>query len=49
MLLAVAAVLFVLWLLGFFVVHIGGAVIHILIAIAVVVIILHFVRGRSTV
>ena len=49
MLLAVAAVLFVLWLLGFLVVHIGGAFIHILIVIAVVVIILHFVRGRSAI
>ena len=47
MLLAVAAVLLVLWALGFFAVHIGGALIHILIAIAVIVIILHFVRGRG--
>ena len=49
MLLAVAGVLFVLWLLGFLVVHIVGAFIHLLIVIAVVVVILHFVRGRSTV
>jgi len=46
MLLAVAAVLLVLWALGFFAVHIGGAFIHILIAIAVIVAVLHFVRGR---
>jgi hypothetical protein len=48
MLLAIAAVLLVLWLLGFFVVHIAGAFIHILIVIAVVVVILHFVRGRRS-
>jgi Family of unknown function (DUF5670) len=47
MLLAVAAVLLVLWALGFFAVHIGGAFIHILIVIAVIVVILHFVRGRG--
>jgi hypothetical protein len=47
MLLTVAAVLLVLWALGFFAVHVGGAFIHILIAIAVVVVILHFVRGRG--
>ena len=47
MLLIVAAILLVLWALGFFAVHVGGALIHVLIAIAVVVVILHFVRGRS--
>jgi hypothetical protein len=46
MLLAVAVALLVLWVLGFFVVHIAGAFIHLLIAVAVVVVILHFVRGR---
>lgn len=49
MLLAVAAVLLVLWLLGFFVVHITSFLIHILIVIAVVVVVLHFVRGRRSV
>lgn len=46
MLLAVAAVLLVLWALGFFVVHLG-AFIHIVIVLAVVALILHFVRGRG--
>ncbi len=45
MLLAIAAVLLVLWLLGFFVLHVG-AFIHALIVIAVIVAIFHFVRGR---
>jgi hypothetical protein len=47
-LLAIAGILLVLWLLGFFVVHIAGAFIHILIVIAVVVVVLHFVRGRRS-
>jgi hypothetical protein len=47
MLLGVAALLLVLWALGFFAVHVGGAFIHLLIGIAVVVVILHFVRGRG--
>lgn len=45
MLLAVAALLLVLWLLGFLAFHLG-AFIHILIVVAVVVLVLHFVRGR---
>ena len=45
--LGVAVVLLLLWVLGFFAFHIAGAFIHILIAIAVIVLILHFVRGRG--
>lgn len=45
MLLAIAAVLLVLWALGFFAVHLG-AFIHIVIVLAVIAVILHFVRGR---
>ena len=48
MLLAIAAILFVLWLLGFLVIHVGGALIHLLIVIAVIVVVLHFVRGRGS-
>jgi hypothetical protein len=46
MLLAVAAVLLVLWLLGFFVLHLG-VLIHALIVIAIIVAVFHFVRGRG--
>jgi hypothetical protein len=46
MLLAIAAILLVLWLLGFLAFHLG-AFIHILIVIAVIVLVLHFVRGRG--
>ncbi|MEN3267552.1 lmo0937 family membrane protein [Pseudonocardia sp.] len=46
MLLTIAAVLLVLWLLGFFVLHVGTAI-HALIVIAVIVAIVHVVRGRG--
>lgn len=46
MLLWIAIIIAVLWLLGLLS-NIGGGLIHILLVIAVVVLILHFVRGRS--
>jgi hypothetical protein len=46
MFLAAAVVLFVLWLLGFRAFHIAGAFIHILLVLAVIAIIWHFVAGR---
>ncbi|MGN6280127.1 MAG: lmo0937 family membrane protein [Sphingomonas sp.] len=46
MLLTIAAILVVLWLLGFLAFHVAGGLIHILLIIAVIVIIVHFVRGR---
>ena len=45
----IAGVLVVLWLLGFFAFHIAGGLVHILLVIAVVMIVLHFVMGRRTV
>ena len=49
MLLIVAAVLAVLWLLGVVAFHITAFAIHLLLIIAVVVVIAHFVtRGRSS-
>jgi len=42
----IAVVLVVLWLLGFFAFHLTTAAIHILLLIALVMIVLHFVRGR---
>lgn len=47
MLLIVALVLFVAWILGFAVFHIAGFFIHILILLAIVSIIFHFIRGRT--
>ncbi len=49
MLATIAIILIVLWLLGFFVVHVGGALIHILLLIGIIVLVLHFIRGRRVV
>ncbi|MBT2538453.1 lmo0937 family membrane protein [Arthrobacter sp. ISL-69] len=46
MLLWIAVVIGVLWLLGF-IGNVGGGLIHLLLVIAVVVLVFHFVRGRS--
>lgn len=46
MLLGLAGLLLVLWLLGFFVFHLG-AFVHAAIVIAVIVAVVHFVRGRG--
>ncbi|MDI3243377.1 lmo0937 family membrane protein [Arthrobacter sp. AL08] len=48
MLLWIAIILAVLWLLGLLG-SIGGGFIHLLLVVAVVVLIFHFVRGRSRV
>jgi hypothetical protein len=42
------AVLLVLWLLGFVAFHAAGALIHILLILAVISLIFHFVRGGRT-
>jgi F0F1-type ATP synthase assembly protein I len=39
-------VLFVLWALDLFVLHIGGGLIHVLLVVAVIMVIVHFLRGR---
>jgi hypothetical protein len=46
MLLTIAVILIAFWLLGF-VMHLAGGLIHIVLVIAVIVFILHFVRGRA--
>lgn len=47
MLLALAVILAIAWLLGFSVFHVASAAIHILVVLAVVALIVHFVQGRS--
>ncbi|HEY0270955.1 MAG TPA: lmo0937 family membrane protein [Sphingomonas sp.] len=42
----IAAVLVVLWLLGFLAFHIAGGLIHLLLVVAVIMIVLHFLTGR---
>jgi len=46
MLLTIGLIILVLWLLGF-AIHIGGGLIHILLIIGLIVLIMHFVRGRG--
>ncbi len=46
MLFIIAAVLFVLWLLGFVAFHVAGSFIHILLVIAVIVVLWHLLTGR---
>lgn len=45
----IAAVLVVLWLLGFLAFHVTAGFIHLLLVLAVVMIVLHFVRGNRAV
>jgi hypothetical protein len=44
MLLTNAVILVVLWLFGFFL-HVAGGLIHVVLVIAAIMLILHFVRG----
>jgi hypothetical protein len=46
MLLVLAAIIAIAWLLGFSVFHVASGAIHILLIVAVVALIVHFVRGR---
>lgn len=45
----IAAILIILWLLGFFAFHVAGGLIHLLLVLAVIAIIVHFVMGRRAV
>jgi len=47
MLFVLFVVLGVLWVLGWLVFHVAGSLIHLLLLVAVVSLILHFVRGRE--
>ena len=40
------AVLLVLWALDLFVLHIGGGLIHVLLVVGVIMLLVHFLRGR---
>jgi hypothetical protein len=43
----IAAVLIVLWLLGFLAFHVSTGVIHVLLVIGIVMLLAHFFRGRQ--
>ncbi len=47
MLFTIAIVLLVLWALGFFVVHVGGGLIHALLVIALIVIVYRLLTGQK--
>ncbi|MEO6247196.1 MAG: lmo0937 family membrane protein [Sphingomicrobium sp.] len=49
MLATIAIILIVLWLLGAFAFHVGGGLIHILLIIGIIILVLHFIRGRRVV
>ena len=49
MFLILAVVLVILWLGGFFVLHISSFLIHLLIIFAIISIIMHFVGGKRAV
>lgn len=46
MLFNIAILLFILWILGFSVFHIAGALIHALLIIAVIVVLIRIIRGK---
>jgi hypothetical protein len=48
MLIGLAVLLAVAWLLGFTVFHVASGIIHLLLALAVVAVIVHFVQGSRT-
>ncbi len=49
MLWTIAVILLVLWVLGFFVVNVGGGLIHLLLVIAVIVVVYRLITGRPVV
>jgi len=49
MLWTIAVILFILWLLGAFVIHVGGGLIHLLLVIAVIVIVYRLLTGQRPV
>jgi hypothetical protein len=46
MFITIFVILVVLWLLGFFAFHVAGGLIHLLLIIALISLVWHFVRGR---
>lgn len=46
MLWTIAVILFILWILGGFVFHVAGGLIHLLLVIAVIVVVVQLVTGR---
>jgi hypothetical protein len=49
MLWTIAVILFILWILGFGVFHVAGALIHILLIAAIIAVLWSLIAGRRTV
>jgi len=49
MLFTIAAVLFVLWILGFGVFHVAGGLIHLLLVLAIIALLWQLITGRRVV
>jgi hypothetical protein len=47
MLAAIGAVVLVLWLLGFFAFHVTAGAVHLLLLVALILLVMHFVTGRG--
>lgn len=45
----IAVILIVMWVLGFLAFHVAGGLIHLLLVLAVIMIVVHFIRGRSAI
>jgi hypothetical protein len=43
----IAAVLIVLWLLGFFAFHVTTAFVHVVLVVGLILLVLHIMRGRT--
>jgi hypothetical protein len=43
---AIVVVLFILWLFGF-IVHVGGALIHLVLVVALVLVVINLITGRG--
>jgi hypothetical protein len=43
----IAAVLIILWLLGFFAFHVTSAFIHVALVVGLILLVMHFVRGSA--
>jgi len=48
MLAIIAVVLLILWLLGFFALHVTTAFIHVVLIVGLILLVLHFMRGRTS-
>ena len=43
----IAAVLIVLWLLGYFAFHVTAGFIHVALVVGLILLVMHFMRGRT--